>query len=133
MALILMIEDNPDNREVFRIYLEHVGHTVFLANDAESGIRLARERQPDLVLMDVGLPGMDGLQATRILKADPATKHLRIVALTAHAMVTDQREAYAAGCDSFISKPILPKDLASAVAVQLEAAARSRGDAAREA
>ena len=119
MALILMIEDNPDNRDLFQVYLEHVGHTVLTAGDAESGIRLARERLPDLILMDVGLPRMNGLQATRILKTDPATQHIQVVALTAHAMVSDEQEAIDAGCDRYISKPVLPRDLADAIAEQL--------------
>ena len=86
--------------------LEHEGHTVIKAGDAEEGIRQARENAPDLILMDVQLPRMDGLTATRLLKADPFTHSIKIVALTALAMSGDREAILAAGCDAYFAKPI---------------------------
>ena len=106
MALVLIVEDNPANMKLAVFLLERAGHEVLQATDAEAGIRLAHERQPRLILMDVQLPGMDGLAATRQLKADAATSHVRIVALTAFAMRGDRERIEAAGCDGYIAKPL---------------------------
>jgi two-component system cell cycle response regulator DivK len=106
MARILIIEDNPANMKLAVLLLEKDGHEVIQAQDAEEGIRLAREQVPALILMDVQLPGMDGLAATRLLKADAATKHIRIVALTAFAMTGDCETIEAASFDGYIAKPI---------------------------
>ncbi len=103
---ILIIEDNPMNLELATDLLEANGFAVASAQTAEDGIRLARELLPDLVLMDFSLPGMDGLSATKHLKADPATRHLTVVGLTAHAMRGDDQIALNAGCDGYLTKPI---------------------------
>jgi CheY-like chemotaxis protein len=103
---ILIIEDNVLNLELATDLLEAKGFVVSSAQTAEEGIRMAQEILPDLVLMDVGLPGMDGLCATKELKANPATRHLTIVGLTAHAMKGDEEIARNAGCDGYLTKPI---------------------------
>jgi CheY-like chemotaxis protein len=102
----LVIEDNPLNRELIVDLLEAKDFSVLSACSAEEGLRLAREAAPDLVLMDLSLPGMDGLAATQRLKADPATRPLPVIALTAHAMKGDEAAALAAGCDGYLTKPI---------------------------
>lgn len=106
MAQIVIVEDNAANMKLAVFLLEKAGHEVFQARDAEEGIRLARERLPQLILMDVQLPGMDGLAATRLLKGDAATCRIRIAALTAFAMRGDREKIEAAGCDGYIAKPI---------------------------
>jgi CheY-like chemotaxis protein len=103
---ILIIEDNLLNLELAADLLEANGFVVKSAQTAEEGLRLARELAPDLVLMDFSLPGMDGLSATRNLKADPATRHLTVVGLTANAMKGDEETALNAGCDGYLTKPI---------------------------
>lgn len=115
MACILVIEDNPSNMKLAVFLLEKEGHEVLQAPDAEEGLRLARDRLPALILMDVQLPGMDGLAATRLLKADAATRHIKIVALTAFAMRGDQEKIEAAGCDDYIAKPIHYKEFLKVV------------------
>lgn len=106
MACILVIEDNAANMKLAVFLLEKAGHQALQATDAEEGIRLAHERLPQLILMDVQLPGMDGLSATRLLKADAATRAIKVVALTALAMSGDREKIEAAGCDGYIAKPI---------------------------
>ena len=106
MAKLLIIDDTENNRVLLSRRLKPRGHEILLAEDAEQGIALAREHQPHLILMDVGLPGMDGWQATRTLKSDAATAGIAIIALTAHAMSGDRDKALAAGCDEYESKPI---------------------------
>jgi CheY-like chemotaxis protein len=113
--MILLVEDNPDNQEIYRIILAHHGHTVLQAWDGEAGVRMAREHHPDLILMDLTMPVIDGLEATRMLKADPATAVIPIIALTAHAMQEDQAAATAAGCIAFLAKPAAPADVAAEV------------------
>ena len=103
---ILIIEDNLLNLDLATDLLEANGFVVSSAQTAEEGLRLAREILPDLVLMDFGLPGMDGLCATKDLKANPATRHLTVVGLTAHAMKGDEEIALKAGCDGYLTKPI---------------------------
>ena len=103
---ILIIEDNELNLELATDLLEVNGFVVASARTAEEGLRLAREWLPDLVLMDFSLPGMDGLSAAKNLKADPATRHLTVVGLTAHAMRGDEQIALNAGCDGYLTKPI---------------------------
>jgi CheY-like chemotaxis protein len=103
---ILIIEDNVLNLELATDLLEANGFVVSSAQTAEEGLRLARELLPDLVLMDFSLPGMDGLSATKNLKADPATRQLSVVGLTANAMKGDEELALAAGCDGYLTKPI---------------------------
>lgn len=112
---ILIIEDNDMNLELAKALLEAKGFVISSAKTAEEGLRLARELLPDLVLMDFSLPGMDGLSATRSLKADPATRHLAVVGLTANAMKGDEETALGAGCDGYLTKPIDTRTFATAV------------------
>jgi two-component system cell cycle response regulator DivK len=111
MALILVVEDNPANMKLVTLLLANGGHTALCAVDAETGLTLARARQPDLVLMDVQLPGMDGLAATALLKHDKATAAIPVIALTAMASQADREKSAAAGCDGYISKPLRYLDL----------------------
>jgi CheY-like chemotaxis protein len=116
-AKILVVEDSPLNMELVTDILEINGYTVLQATDAQAGIELALRIHPDLILMDVQLPGMDGLTATRLLKEDTRTSSIPVVALTAQAMVGDQEKAEAAGCNGYMVKPIdtrqFPKTVAS--------------------
>ena len=110
MARVLVVEDNAANMTLATFLLESAGHAVIGATDAETGLMLARQEQPDIVLMDIQLPGMDGLQATALLKQDEATRRIPVIALTANAMAGDREKALAAGCDDFDTKPIeLPR------------------------
>ena len=106
MSRILIVEDNVANMKLAVMVLEKQDHEVLQAKDAEAGLVLAREQHPDLILMDIQLPGMDGLAATRLLKGDTATRDIKIVALTALAMTGDRERIEAAGCDGYIAKPI---------------------------
>ena len=124
---VLVIEDNVLNLELVTDLLEASDFLVWQARTAEEGIRLAREARPDLVLMDLGLPGMDGLQATRALKTDAATSCVPIIALTAHAMRGDKDVASAAGCDGYLTKPIDTRTFAAKVA-QFITSARTGAD-----
>jgi CheY-like chemotaxis protein len=110
MMKILYVEDNDDNVYMLKNRLSRAGFTVVIATDGAHGIAMATSEQPDLVLMDLTLPDMDGWEATRRIKADPATRHIPVVALTAHAMTGDKEKALAAGCDDFDTKPVdLPR------------------------
>jgi two-component system cell cycle response regulator DivK len=111
MAKVLVVEDNPANMKLTSLLLHRAGHVVLSAVDAETGLRLAHEEQPDLILMDIQLPGMDGLAATAILKQDPATEAIPIIALSALAMQADKERSQAAGCDAYIVKPLRYKEL----------------------
>ena len=106
MATILVVEDTPANRALATKLLRAAGHEVLTAETAATGIALAREAVPDLVLMDLGLPDMDGWHAINELRADPGAAKLRVVAFTAHAMVGDRERALANGFDGYLSKPI---------------------------
>ena len=106
MARILIVEDNAANMKLTVLLLERENHEILQAVDAEEAIRLAHARLPKLILMDMQLPGMDGLTATRLLKSDAATRDIKIVALTALAMRGDREKIEAAGCDGYIAKPI---------------------------
>ena len=123
---ILLVEDNADNQEIYRIILAHNGYSVLQAWDGESGVRMARDHDPDLILMDLTMPLVDGLEATRMLKADPATAAIPVIALTAHATSEDEAAAHEAGCVSFLSKPVEPRKVAAEVRRVLAA----RGEAA---
>ena len=105
MPRILVIEDNALNMKHFVLLLRNAYHTVLCAADAETGVPLARTGQPDLIVMDMQLPGMDGLRATDLLKKDPATSAIPVIAVTARIMKNDRHEAIAAGCDAYIAKP----------------------------
>jgi two-component system cell cycle response regulator DivK len=119
MPTILVVEDNPANMTLAVFLLQSVGHTVLSAVNAETGITLAREKRPDLVLMDIQLPGMDGLEATRILKLDDATRDIPVIALTALAMKGDEERIRDAGCDGYVSKPLRYQDFLAVVAGKL--------------
>jgi two-component system, cell cycle response regulator DivK len=111
MATVLVVEDNPANMKLTTMLLRSAGHRVLPAVDAETGLRLARGEQPDLILMDIQLPDMDGLTATAILKQDPATEAIPIIALSALAMKSDRERSQTAGCDAYIVKPLRYKEL----------------------
>jgi CheY-like chemotaxis protein len=115
-ARILVVEDTPANLELVTDLLEIAGYHVLTATAAESGLELARRERPDLILMDVGLPGMDGLEAARRLRDDPATVDIPGVALTARAMRGDEALARAAGCRAYLSKPIDTRNFVRRVA-----------------
>jgi len=115
MARILIVEDNPANMKLASLLLRNAGHDVLAAGDAEVGLAIARSERPDLVLMDIQLPGMDGLAATALLKHDSATAHIPVIALTAMAMKSDREKAQLAGCDGYISKPLRYRDLYAAI------------------
>ena len=119
MSRILVVEDTPNNMKLAVFLLEKAGHEALQAKDAEEGIRIARERQPDLILMDVQLPSMDGLTATRLIKSDPQTRSIKIIAVTALAMAGDQEKIAAAGCDGYIAKPLRYKEFLKVVAETL--------------
>jgi two-component system cell cycle response regulator DivK len=119
MATILVIEDNPANMTLVTFLLQSVGHTVLSATDAEAGLSLARDEQPHLILMDIQLPGMDGLKATALLKGDNATRAIPVIALTALAMAGDEERIRAAGCDGYIAKPFAYREFLATVAAQL--------------
>ena len=106
MAKVLIVEDNSANMTLAVFLLQSAGHSVLSARDAEAGLTLARDEQPDLILMDIQLPGMDGLQATALLKRDDATRAIPVIALTALAMKGDEERIRAAGCDGYIAKPM---------------------------
>jgi two-component system cell cycle response regulator DivK len=129
--LILIVEDFDDAREMYRDFLEFSGFRVATARDGREAIEKARTLQPDLILMDLSLPGIDGREATRLLKAAPDTAHLLIVALSAHALATEGDRARAAGCDGFIAKPCLPSDLVAEIGQYLKGPAASRERRAR--
>jgi two-component system cell cycle response regulator DivK len=112
---ILVIEDNGANLKLVALLLHNAERTVVSAADAESGIALARTLHPDLILMDVQLPGMDGLAATAILKDDPLTAAIPVVALTAMAMKDDKQKSQQAGCDAYIAKPLRYQELYAVV------------------
>jgi len=113
MTTILIVEDNEMNRDMLSRRLERKGYNVLIAVDGEMGISVARASSPDLILMDMSLPVVDGWEATRRIKADPVLKLIPVIALTAHAMANDRDKALEAGCDDYDTKPIdLPRLLA---------------------
>ena len=110
MRTVLLVEDNEMNRDMLSRRLERKGYQVFLAVDGEKGVEMALAHSPDLVLMDMSLPVLDGWEATRRLKADASTQHIPVIALTAHAMSSDKEKALEAGCDDYDTKPVdLPR------------------------
>lgn len=115
MARVLVVEDNPANMTLATFLLQSAGHGVLSAKDAESGLALARVEQPDLILMDIQLPGMDGLEATALLKSDPHTRAIPVIALTALAMKGDEQRILAAGCDAYIAKPLAYKEFLATI------------------
>jgi two-component system cell cycle response regulator DivK len=119
VATILLVDDNTTNMKLSLFLLESADHTVLTATNAEAGLTLARERHPALILMDIQLPGMDGLEATARLKADPATRDIPVIALTALAMKGDEERIRAAGCDGYIAKPLDYKEFLATIKAQL--------------
>ena len=106
MSTILLIEDNEMNRDMLARRLQRKGYDVVVAVDGEEGLEKAQREAPHIILIDVSLPGIDGWEATRQLKASPGTRDIPIIALTAHAMADDRDQALAAGCDDFDTKPV---------------------------
>jgi CheY-like chemotaxis protein len=112
---ILIVEDNLDNLSIYTTILEFTGFKVLSAKDGPTGLAAAREQSPDLILMDVSIPGIDGWEVTRLLKADSATQRIPIIVLTAHALETDRLRALAEGADGYIPKPAEPMSVVRAV------------------
>jgi CheY-like chemotaxis protein len=106
---VLLVEDNEDNRIVYSTILQHFGYRVMEALNGEEGIAKARSERPDLILMDISIPVIDGWEATLVLKGDPDTRSIPIIALTAHALASDREKAMEVGCDSYLAKPCEPK------------------------
>ena len=123
MAKILVVEDNPANMALAIFLLQSAGHTVIGATDAEAGLTLARDEKPDLILMDIQLPGMDGLEATALLKRNESTRAIPVIALTALAMKGDEQRIRAAGCDGYIAKPLAYREFLATISAQLATAA----------
>ena len=112
---ILVVEDNMDNYELVRYVLERAGYDVFLAVNGRDGIDAGRAQKPNMILMDLGLPEMDGWNAIKSLKSDEETKNIPLYALTAHTLPHDRKRALEAGCDGYVAKPIQMKDFVSVV------------------
>ena len=127
MTTILIVEDNEMNRDMLSRRLGRKGYEVLIAVDGEMGLEVARTKTPELILMDMSLPVMDGWEATRRLKADQGLKHIPVIALTAHAMANDRDKALEAGCDDYDTKPIdLPRLLAKIETLLLPATQEPR-------
>jgi two-component system, cell cycle response regulator DivK len=123
---ILVVEDQPDNRQILRDLLTSANFEVIEAVDGEAGLAAAAEHRPDLILMDVQLPGIDGYEATRRLKGDAALQSIPVIAVTARALNGAEQEARAAGCDGYIAKPISPRQLLAKVREYLSSVAPTR-------
>jgi CheY-like chemotaxis protein len=130
MPRLLLIEDNDLNRDALGRLLARQGFKVLSARDGAEGVELALQERPDLILMDLGLPLIDGHEATRLLRATPATAGIPVIALTAHAMETDRESALAAGCDDFETKPVVVARLVGKIETLLRAHERLQGPAA---
>jgi CheY-like chemotaxis protein len=118
-ARILIVDDNPTNLKLVTYLVRANGYEVDTAGDAEQAVAAIAANRPALILMDLQLPGIDGLELTRRLKADPATRDIKIIAVTAYAMKGDQEKALAAGCDAYVTKPIDTRGLPDVIAAQL--------------
>ena len=112
---ILLVEDTEDNRQIIRDLLTSVGYELIEAVDGAEGVDLATKHKPDLILMDMQLPNVDGYEATRRIKADPATAHIPVIAVTSYALSGDEAKTRAAGCDGYVAKPFSPKQLLAKV------------------
>jgi two-component system cell cycle response regulator DivK len=112
---LLLVEDNEDNRIIYSTVLRHLGYVVIEAQDGVQAVELARRAQPDLILMDISIPRMDGWEATRILRGDPITRAIPIIALTAHALSDDRERAAEVGFTSYLAKPIEPRAVVAEV------------------
>jgi CheY-like chemotaxis protein len=112
---VLLVEDNEDNRIVYSTILRHFGYRVMEALNGEEGIATARTERPDLILMDISIPIIDGWEATQVLKHDPETRQIPIIALTAHALASDRERAMQVGCDGYLAKPCEPRAVVAEV------------------
>jgi CheY-like chemotaxis protein len=112
---VLLVEDNEDNRIVYSTILRHFGYAVTEALNGAEGIEKARSERPDLILMDISIPVIDGWEATQVLKHDPATRAIPIIALTAHALASDREKAMEVGCDGYLAKPCEPRAVVAEV------------------
>ena len=119
-ATVLLVEDNEDNLRIYSTFLTYSGYRVLEAADGEAGLALARSELPDVILMDVSIPKMDGYEVTRRLKSDPATAQIPVIALTAHALPSDRDRARDAGCDGYIPKPAEPRLVVAEVRKMLD-------------
>ena len=124
MAKVLIVEDNPTNMTLAVFLLESAGYSVLSATDAETGLMLARDEQPDLIVMDIQLPGMDGLQAIALLKGDDATRAIPVIAVTALAMKGDEERIRATGCDDYIAKPLAYREFLATISASLRKASQ---------
>jgi two-component system cell cycle response regulator DivK len=106
---ILVVEDTEDNRQIMRDLLTDAGYDLIEAVDGAEGVAAAQRERPDLILMDIQLPVIDGYEATRRIKADPATRHIPVIAVTSYALSGDETKAFAAGCDGYVAKPFSPR------------------------
>ena len=120
MPRVLLIEDNEANRDMLSRRLARRGYQISIATDGRQGIAAAQAEQPDLILMDMNLPEIDGWEATRFLKSQPTTRHIPVIALTAHAMVSDRQRALEVGCDDYDTKPVELSRLLSKIAALIE-------------
>lgn len=118
---ILVIEDQEDNRRIVRDLLTSVGYQIIEATAGDEGVALAKLHRPDLILMDIQLPGLDGYEATRQIKADPNLHHIPIIVVTSYALSNDDKKAFEAGCDAYVSKPYSPRNLLAKIREFLEA------------
>jgi CheY-like chemotaxis protein len=122
---VLLVEDNDDNLRIYSTFLTYSGYRVLEAVDGEEGLATARAERPDVILMDVSIPKLDGYEVTRLLKADPLTAQIPVIAVTAHALPADRERAFDAGCDSYIPKPAEPRVVVAEVRKVLEKIATS--------
>ena len=126
--VVLLVDDFQDNREMYAMYLDHTGFRVVEAANGHEALDVAFSSVPDVIVMDLSLPGLDGWEATRRLKADARTRHIPVLALTSHALEGFSKGARDAGCDGFVTKPCLPENLASEIRAMLDG---SRGAASK--
>ena len=112
---ILIVEDTEDNRQIVRDLMASVGYELIEAVDGATGVAMAAQYKPDLILMDIQLPVMDGYEATRLIKADPALLHIPIIAVTSYALSGDEAKTRAAGCNGYVAKPFSPRELLSKI------------------
>jgi len=112
---ILAVEDHAENRRILRLLLASAGYELIEAATGEEGIAVAEKERPDLILMDIQLPGLDGYEATRRIKANPALRHIPIIVVTSYALSGDDVKAFAAGCDAYVTKPFVPRELLAKV------------------
>ena len=131
VPLVLIVDDFQDNREMYAEFLRFSGLRVEEAVNGHEALDKAGALLPDLIVMDLSLPGMDGWEATRRLKGEPATKHIPVLALTGHALAGYSEGARRAGCDAFVTKPCLPEDLLAQIRRMLDGPARAKAKAAR--